>query len=107
MQNIYNLDREFIKWFYETPFPQDGSNRAMVVKAAMDTDIDIIDYFMRDAFKQGARNMSNETKCILGDWAAAAEGLDPELVTPSEVFDRAEENLDYYYKQLFGELNES
>jgi len=50
--------------------------------------------------------MQNETRCILQDWACAVEGLDPELVTSSEVFDRAEYNLKYYYDQLNGELND-
>jgi len=103
----YNLDREFIKWFYEENYPQEGSNRAMVAMSSMHTSIDILDNFMRQAFKQGAQNMANETRCVLSDWACAVEGLDPELTSPAEVFDRAELNLDSYYKQLFGEQNES
>jgi hypothetical protein len=106
-QQPYNLNREFIKWFYEDAYPHDLSNRAMVAKAATNADIDTIDYFMRQAFKSGAQKMANETLCVLGDWACAAEGLEPELITPSEVFDTAEENLDYYYKRLFGDKNES
>ena len=104
MNNIYNLDREFIKWFYEDAYPDLGSNRAMVAMRSVNTDIDILDNFMRQAFKQGAQKMANETRCVLSDWACASEGLDPELTTPSEIFDIAEENLDYYYKELFGEL---
>ena len=107
MNNIYNLDREFIKWFYEESYPQEGSNRCQVVLRATGTDVDIIDKFMRESFKQGAHNMANETRCVLSDWAGTAEGLDPELFTPSEVFYRAELNLENYYKQLFGELDES
>jgi hypothetical protein len=102
----FNLDREFIKWFYEEPYPIDGINRAQHTLGSIDTTIDILDYFMRQAYKQGARAMQNETRCILQDWACAVEGLDPELVTSSEVFDRAEYNLKYYYDQLNGELND-
>jgi len=107
MTRPYNLDREFIKWFYEEPYPQEGSNRCMVAMRSFNTDVDVLDNFMRQAYKMGARSISNETRCILSDWACAVEGLDPELTSPAEVFDRAELNLDGYYKQLFGELNES
>jgi len=107
MNNIYNLDREFIKWFYEEPYPDMGSNRAMIAMRSFNTDIDVLDFWMRQAYAQGARSMANETRCVLSDWAGAAEGLDPELFTPSEVFYRAELNLENFYKQLFGELDES
>ena len=107
MTQPYNLDREFIKWFYEDTYPQEGSNRAQIVKAATNADIDVIDNFMRLAFKSGAQKIANETLCVLSDWACAVEGLEGETITPCEVFDRAELNLDYYYKDLFGEQNES
>lgn len=107
MTQPFNLDREFIKWFYEEQYPEMGSNRRQVYVMGNVTNIDVVDYWMREAFKCGARSMSNETRCILSDWACAVEGLDPELTTPSEVFDRAEKNLDYYYKRVFGEQNES
>jgi len=55
---------------------------------------------MRQAFKAGAKVLATETTCILGDWAMAVEGLDPELVTPCEVYDRSQENLILYYEQL-------
>lgn len=102
----FNLDREFIKWFYEEQYPDVGSNHAQVMLQGVNSTIDILDYFMRQAFKQGAKAMQNETRSILVDYACACEGLDPELVTPSEVFDRAEYNLKYYYDQLNGELSE-
>jgi hypothetical protein len=106
MTQQYNLDREFIKWFYEEQYPELGSNRCQVALRSTNMSVDVLDHFMRDAYKQGARSISNETRCILSDWACAVEGLDPELTSPAEVFDRAELNLDGYYKQLFGEQNE-
>lgn len=106
-KNAYSLDREFIKWFYEDAYPLEFSNRAQVVKAATNVDINTLDYFMREAFKCGAQSMANETRCVLSDWACAVEGLDPELITPAEVFDRAEENLEHYYENLFGDKYES
>jgi len=107
MTQQYNIDREFIKWFYEEPYPQDGSNRCTYILGTVNTSVEVLDNYMREAFKKGARSIANETRCILNDWACAVEGLDSELTTPSEVFDRAELNLDLYYKQLFGEQNES
>jgi len=104
MKQPYNLDREFIKWFYEEVYPEHGSNRAQSQAMGMPiANIDIRDYWMRQAYKAGARSMANETRCILGDWATACSGLGPELVTPDEIFDRAEQNLECYYNEVFKE----
>lgn len=99
-KHIYNLDREFIRWFYEQEYPDQLSNRATVMRRTPELTVEQRDYWMRQAYKAGARSMAGESLCILGDWAAAVEGLDPELVTPAEIFDRAQDNLQEYYKQL-------
>ena len=98
----FSLDREFIRWFYEDTYPDLGSNRSQVHEASVHftPNTETRDYWMRLAYKQGAEAMANETLSILGDWAAACSGLDPELVCPDEVFDRAQENLDLYFEQL-------
>jgi hypothetical protein len=50
-----NIDREFIKWFYEEQYPELGSNRRQCFgMTAGTTNIDVIDYWMREAFKAGA-----------------------------------------------------
>ena len=50
-----NIDREFIKWFYEEVYPEQGSNRRQVYgMAGNTTNINVIDYWMREAFKAGA-----------------------------------------------------
>ena len=50
-----NIDREFIKWFYEEHYPEMGSNRRQCYgMTAGTTNIDVIDYWMREAFKAGA-----------------------------------------------------
>ncbi len=50
-----NIDREFIKWFYEEQYPEMGSNRRQVYGMTHGTqNIDVIDYWMREAFKAGA-----------------------------------------------------
>lgn len=96
----YNLDREFIRWFYEDPYPDTLSNRATVMRRTNQLSVEQRDYWMREAYKAGARSVAGETLCILGDWAAGCSGLDPELTAPDEVFDRAQENLEQYYQQL-------
>ena len=101
MTKTFNLDREFIRWFYEEPYPQPGSNRAKVFSDNTNMNTDECDYWMRQAFKQGSKTMAQETLSILGDWAAACSGLDSELVCPDEIYDRAHLNLGhYYYEQL-------
>lgn len=50
-----NIDREFIKWFYEEQYPEQGSNRRQVYgMTANTTNINVIDYWMREAFRAGA-----------------------------------------------------
>ena len=50
-----NIDREFIIWFYEEQYPELGSNRCQVYNTTRGTqNIDIIDYWMREAFRAGA-----------------------------------------------------
>ena len=55
-----NIDREFVKWFYEDAYPEQGSNRRQVYGTTQDSqNINIIDYWMREAFKAGAQAASN------------------------------------------------
>lgn len=93
----YNLRRQFIKWFFEDAYPDVGSNRATTFLV---NEKGQRDYWMEQGFNAGADAIMNETLAILGDWAAACEGLDPELITPAEIFDRAQENLQYYFERI-------
>jgi hypothetical protein len=55
-----NIDREFVKWFYEDTYPEQGSNRRQVYSVTQNSqNINIIDYWMREAFKAGAQAASN------------------------------------------------
>ena len=55
-----NIDREFVKWFYEDAYPEQGSNRRQVYSVTQSSqNINIIDYWMREAFKAGAQAASN------------------------------------------------
>jgi hypothetical protein len=55
-----NIDREFVKWFYEDAYPEQGSNRRQVYGTTQNSqNIDIIDYWMREAFKAGAQAAAN------------------------------------------------
>jgi hypothetical protein len=97
----FNLDREFIKWFYEEQYPEQGSNRCQVhtVSDFSITNIDTRDYWMRQAYKAGAEAMWNEVNFTLATYACAVEGCEPEMLEPSEVYDRARENLHYYVNE--------
>jgi len=97
----FNLDREFIKWFYEEQYPEQGSNRCQVhtVSDFSITNIDTRDYWMRQAFKAGAESMWSDVNYTLAQYACACEGLDHEMVTPSEVYDRARESLHNYVNE--------
>jgi hypothetical protein len=88
-----NLDREFIKWFFEDAYPDQGKNRAQTFLV---NEKGQRDYWMRLAYMAGARAMAQDVLDTLADYACAVEGLDPELLTPAEIYDRARENLFVY-----------
>ena len=55
-----NIDREFVKWFYEDAYPEQGSNRRQVYSTTQNSqNINVIDYWMREAFKAGAQAATN------------------------------------------------
>ena len=55
-----NIDREFVKWFYEDAYPEQGSNRRQVYSTTQNSqNINIIDYWMREAFRAGAQAAAN------------------------------------------------
>ena len=62
MTKTFNLDREFIRWFYEEPYPAPGSNRARVFWFTTDKNTDERDYWMRQAFKAGAEAVTKLTQ---------------------------------------------
>lgn len=104
MNKNINLDREFIRWFYEEQYPELGSNRAQAQAMGMEgISVDVRDYWMREAYKQGARAMAQDVLDTLADYACAVEGLEPEMVTPAEIFDRARENLFCYTTRVLNE----
>ena len=56
-----NADREFIKWFYEEAYPEQGSNRRQVYSMTHGTpNINVIDYWMRESFKAGVEAAQKE-----------------------------------------------
>jgi hypothetical protein len=61
--------------------------------------IEVIDYWMREAFKAGARAAASDTLETLEDYACATSGLQAELISPDTVYDRAFTSLQHYYKQ--------
>lgn len=95
-----NLDREFIRWFFEDAYPDVGKNRATFMQI---TNGDQRDYWMRQAYMAGCRKMAQDLLDTLADYATACEGLDPEMITPAEIFDRARENLFVYATSVLDE----
>jgi hypothetical protein len=60
VENNMNIDREFVKWFYEDAYPEHGSNRRQVYSTTQNSqNINIIDYWMREAFRAGAQAAAN------------------------------------------------
>jgi len=101
MKQKFNLDRQFNQWFFDEQYPEMGSNRAQVYMYGNPQNSSNRDYWMKQAFRQGAQAMFLEIDNLLLDWACAVEGLDPELIEPSEVYDRARQNLhSYIHEQL-------
>ena len=82
----YTVERAYLHWL----------NRQRDVNGLSTDQIALI----KQAFYSGAQSMAGETLCILNDWACACSGLEPEPIEPSTVYDRAAENLNYYYTEL-------
>lgn len=101
-QDVFNLDREFNTWFYDAEYPTPGQNRSGVMDYRIGHEHTLWkDYWMREAFKQGAQAMWGELSYTLGKYACAVEGLEPSMVTPSQVYDQVHGSLFYYVtKQL-------
>ena len=99
-QPKYNISRQFNQWFFDEQYPEMGSNRAQVYMTGNPHNRENRDYWMRQAFVAGANSMWAEVNLCLLQYACAVEGRDPELLTPSEVFDRARENLHSHIRQL-------
>ena len=96
---VFNFARSFNNWFYDEAYPEMGSNRCQVYAYGNPANSDNRDYWMRESYVAGANAMAHDILSVLADWACATEGLEPELLTPAEVFDRARENL-FHYTQL-------
>lgn len=94
------LDRDFIQWFYNEPYPDEGSSRFQVYGYGNPGNKDNMDYWMRQSFRAGAQALWNDLNHLLAQYACAVEGLDPELLEPSEVYDRVRENLHTYVTQM-------
>lgn len=92
---VFNLDREFVQWYHHDDYSGYGATREMYAG-----DSNNWTWWMRAAYKAGAQALWDEVNYTLLQYATACEGLDPELVTPSEVFDRARENLHSHITQL-------
>lgn len=52
------------------------------------------------AYIAGARAMAQDTLDTLNDYACAVAGLEPELIKPEIVYDRAHSNLMVYYTKI-------
>lgn len=97
----FNLNREFIKWFFEETYPEMGNNRAQVYMYGNPGNKENRDYWMQQAFTAGAQSMWSEIDYSLLQYACAVEGLEPELLEPCEVYDRARNSLHFYiHEQL-------
>jgi hypothetical protein len=96
----YNITREFNHWFFDEQYPEMGSNRAQVYGYGNPQNKDNRDYWMRQAFVAGANSIWLEINECLLQYACAVEGLEPELLEPCEVYDRARENLHAHISQL-------
>lgn len=96
----YNITRKFNHWFFDEQYPEMGSNRAQVYGYGNPGNKDNRDYWMRQAFVAGANSLWSEINHTLLQYACAVEGLEPELLEPCEVYDRARENLHAHVSQL-------
>lgn len=105
MNQPINLDETFLAYFNEQEGFSLRSERYcdaltnIVHNPTMTSTrrMEIMTEWMRAAYRQGARDMAQDTLDTLGDYACFLAGLEPELIKPEEVYDRAQTNLKIYY----------
>ena len=98
---MMNIDRDFGKYLHE----QEGyaTRLERLYEEAPRMTVGRIIEWMEAAYRQGARDMAQDTVDTLGDYACAVAGI-PEIVYTSEQsFDAARANLMTYYTQVFDE----
>lgn len=96
-----NLDLEFGKWF----FHQANTLGEVPDKSFVIQEKGQRDYWMRQAYMAGCRRMAQDLLDTLAQYACAVEGLEPELLTPAEVYDRARESLFVYATRVLDEAD--
>lgn len=65
--------------------------------------MEIVTKWMEAAYRQGARDMAQDTVDTLGDYATAVAGIDEVVYTREAAFDAAKDNLMVYYTQVLDE----
>lgn len=94
-----DLKKHFHKWFYEDTYGLTGTR----AEYATFSDITMIEA----AYRQGALDAAKDTLYTLGQYGTALAGIESENITPTEMYDNVSENLEFYYKDVFGEDYES
>tara|TARA_R110000868_G_scaffold67757_1_gene200817 strand:+ start:540 stop:884 length:345 start_codon:yes stop_codon:yes gene_type:complete len=65
--------------------------------------MEIITKWMEAAYRQGARDMAQDTVNTLGDYATALAGIPEVVYTREEAYDAAKDNLMVYYTKVLDE----
>lgn len=93
---ILDLEQAYENWFCYDDYGSFGASRAMYITESKP------EPFVRAAYMEGARRMAQEMLDTLDAYACAVAGIEGAVVTPSEVFERARENLASYCKDVLG-----
>jgi len=101
----FDLKKEFQKFFNEEQddFELRSEKFYVYCEAGIMQDKRILEW-LEEAYIAGARAMAQDTLDTLGDYACFVAGLEPELIKPEEVYDRAGENLMVYYTKVLDVL---
>jgi hypothetical protein len=103
-----NIEKSFLEWFDEPEGFSLRSDRLYndvvdiinSVSFSAGDDMKIMTAWLQAAYRQGARDMAQDTLDTLGDYACALAGLEPEVIKPEEIYDRAQANLKIYYTKV-------
>lgn len=96
----FDLDEQFEEWLNGH---QDFSLRSEYLHNDLDNCSDkmaVVLKWLRAAYKQGARDLANDTVYTLGCYATALSGLDDKCYTRSSAYDAAQESIEHYYKGI-------
>lgn len=103
MPEVTDYEEEFNAWFHENDGFILRSERLYIdlnkfrTREAQAASMVL---WLQAAYKQGAKDAAQDAAGTLRQYATALSGVEPEMVTPEQQYDKAADSLDVYFKDV-------